>query len=244
MKTKRIFIVLSLVVALIMISSQVTASPNLIENKKTPPGLLKTPGVMATQKAEDRAAGIVGNPHGKRENYKGTITAVDAASITLTLKDDASVTIVLTPETRIRIPSVKDAVVDGLIPGMTVMVQAIRGQDDALTARSVAVIPGKPTKTHHVGIVTAYEPGISITIQAKDEQLYTYLLTETTKILPAERLDLLVVGARVTIISPRDVTSLDQTAKGIVVHPSSVGPTEVEPTEVEPTEVEPTVIPL
>jgi len=31
----------------------------------------------------------------------------------------------------------------------------------------------------------------------------------------------LTVGARVTIISPRDVSSLDRTATGIVVHPQT-----------------------
>jgi len=30
----------------------------------------------------------------------------------------------------------------------------------------------------------------------------------------------LVVGARVTISSPRDVTSMEQTATGIVIHPA------------------------
>jgi hypothetical protein len=41
------------------------------------------------------------------------------------------------------------------------------------------------------------------------------------KILPAERADLLVVGAWVTIISPRDVTQVEPVALGIVVHPAA-----------------------
>jgi len=220
MKTKRIFIVLSMIVALFIISSQVIAAPYAIETKGTPPGMLKTPGAMATQKVEDRAAGVVGNPHGKHENYKGTITAVSTSSITLALKDGTAITVALTAETRIRISTVKAATIDGLKPGMTIMIQAIRGQDDSLTASSVVLVPGKPTKTHNVGVVTVYEPGVSITIQAIDEQLYSYLLTKETKILPVERLALLVVGVRVTTISSRDVTTLDQIATGIVVHPT------------------------
>jgi hypothetical protein len=105
---------------------------------------------------------------------------------------------------------------------MIVMVQAIRGEDDSLTARKILLVPGKPAKTHGVGIVTDYQEGTSIAIQAKDEQFYTYFITAETKILPADRLNLLVVGARVTIISPRDVSSMEQTATGIVVHPAIV----------------------
>lgn len=216
MKTKRIFIILSVLVALFMVSSQVIAAPVNVQAKKTPPGMQKTPGVQATLKAEERGV------KGKHENYKGTITAVDGSSITLTLKDGTSVTVALTADTRIRIAKGKDATPGGLVAGMNVMVQAIRAEDDSLTARAVVAIPGKPAKTHRVGIVTAYVAGGSITIQAKDGQTYTFLLTADTKILPAERLELLVVGARVTIICPRDVSSLDRTATGIVVHPAVV----------------------
>jgi len=222
MKTKQILIILSIIMALFIISSQTVAAYQTLPAKGTPPGLAKTPGAVATQKAEDRETKVAGNPHGKHENYKGTITAADAAGITLALKDGTTITIALTVETRIFIPTVKDASPDGLVVGMTAMIQAVRGEDDSLTALKVVLIPGKPAKTHRVGIVTDYAEGLSITIEAKDGELYTYLLTEETKILPIERLDLLAVGARVTIICPRDVSTLDQTATGIVVHPVEV----------------------
>jgi hypothetical protein len=222
MKTKQILIVLSIIMALFIISSQTVASSQTLQAKGTPPGLAKTPGAVATQKAEDRETRVAGNPHGKHENYKGTITAEDASGITLDLKDGTSITIALTAETRIFIPTVKDASVDGLAVGMTAMVQAVRGEDDSLTALKVLLIPGKPATTHRVGIVTEYAEGSSITIQAKDGELYTFLLTEETKILPVERLELLTVGARVTIICPRDVSTLERTATGIVVHPVEV----------------------
>ncbi len=191
------------------------------ETKGTPPGLVKTPGSVATQKAVDKGTEEVGIPKGKHENYKGTITAVDAGSITLALKDGTGITVMLTGETRIKIPTNKEATFADLGTGMKVMVQAIGGQDDQLTARSVVLIPGKPAKTHRVGIVTNYQAGTSITIQAKDGQLYTFLLTTETKILPAEGAGQLQVGVRVTIIAPRDVSSMDQTATGIVVHPAT-----------------------
>ncbi len=211
----------ALVMALLIISSQTMAASDTLNAKATPPGAIKTPGAMATQKAADKAAGLKGNSKGKHENYKGTITAADAGSITLELKDGSLVTILLTEETTIHILTEKDASASGLEVGMTAMVQAIRGEDDSLTARKVMLVPGKPAKKHRVGIVTAYAEGSSITIQAKDDQMYTFALTEGTKILPAGRTDLLAVGARVTIIAPRDVTTLTSTAAGIVIHPET-----------------------
>ena len=199
--------------AFVLVSTQVNASS--IEKQ---PG--KTPGAVATRVAEMHAVGQKGNPNGKPENYRGEISSVDAGSITLLLKDDPSVTILIDSQTHIRIPTFKGASIKDLKPGMTVMVQARRDQDDSLTAKAVVLIPGKPSKMHRVGIVTAYEAGASITIQDKDGQTFTFLINADTKILPKDRVDLLVVGARVTIICPRDVTGGDALAAGIVVHPA------------------------
>jgi hypothetical protein len=90
-----------------------------------------------------------------------------------------------------------------------------------LTAVQISVTPGKPLPKHHVGVVTAYEAGVSITIEARDGNEYTFLITEETKILPANRAEELAVGRRVTIISHRDVTGGPFTAQGIVVHPET-----------------------
>jgi len=244
MKTKKALFMFSLIAALFLVTSQVIAAPQTFEAKKTP-GVVaaqkvdkqatkeadkatkmaekqatKSVDKQATKMAEKQATKEIKDLKGKKENYKGILTAVDASNITLALKDGAEITIALTAETLIKIPTNNKATVDDLVAGMKVKVQAIRGQDDSLAAKSVTLIPGKPIKTHNVGIVTDYLAGTSITIRAKDGQLYAFLLTEETKILPAERLDLLVVGARVTISSPRDVTSMEQTATGIVIHPA------------------------
>ena len=219
MKTKRIILTSALIIALLMISSQSMAAANTLNAKATPPGAVKTPGAMATQKAVEKAGETKGNSKGKHENYKGTITAADAGSITLELKDGSSVSIILTEETDFHIPTKKDASASGLEIGMTAMVQAVRGEDDSLTARKVILVPGKPAKIHRVGIITAYAAGASITIQSKDEQSFTFILTDETKILPKGRSDLLAVGALVTIIAPRNVSTLDAAAAGIVIHP-------------------------
>jgi len=109
--------------------------------KKTPPGLLKTPGIVATQNADDHDADYYGNPHGKPVNYLGTITAVDETSITLELKEGTSVAVTITPETRIYIPTGKSEDQSELASGLTVMVHAMLDQDESLTARSIIYIP-------------------------------------------------------------------------------------------------------
>jgi hypothetical protein len=212
MKNKLI-IILAVMLALVLASNQVNASP---AGKQ----LEKTPGAAANQAAERQSVGQTGKPNGKPENYKGTISAVDAGSITLTLKDETSIIIYFNEQTRIKIPSVKDATYEDLKPGMGAMVQARRAQDDSLIAKAVHLVPGKPARKHHVGIVTDYVAGVSITIQAKDELFYSFSINDETKLLPLERVGMLDIGARVTIISPRDVTGGEALAAGIVIHPA------------------------
>lgn len=212
MKNK-VIIILVVLIALVLVSTQVYASPI-----GTKPSI--TPGAMATQVAEMHAAGQTENQNGKPENYRGTIGSVDSGSITVVLKDGSSVDILLNDQTQIRVPKFKEAIATDLKPGMKVMVLALRAQDESLTAKAVVAIPGKPAKIHRVGTVTVYAAGTSITIQdKKDGQTYTFLINADTKVLPEERVDLLGEGTLVTIICPRDVTGGDPIAAGIVIHP-------------------------
>lgn len=205
-------------------TTQVLASPAAFADPKRTP--VHTPGAQATERANERDTQGIGNPHGKRVNFKGTIAAVDASSLTLTLNDGASLTFILTADTRIKIPTLgQSATPANLSVGMQANVNATQDDTGTLTARIVLVVPGKPTLTHRVGTVTDYQAGISITIQAQDGKPYTFLLTAETKILPVERADQLVVGARVTVIAPRDVAGGTLTATGIVVHPAGTGGT-------------------
>ena len=172
---------------------------------------LVTPGAQATAQA-----GL----HGKPAHFRGTITAVDASSLTLQLADGTSVTIALTAETRIKVPG-PQAQGDVLLVGMQAMVMATGDATLGWTARSVVAIPGAPVRTHRVGTVITYTAGVSISIEATDGQTYTFALTADTKILPAEQAASLAVGSLVTIIAPRDPAALTWTASGIVVHPTS-----------------------
>lgn len=236
MKIYRVLLFVFLGFVLLFVSTQAFASPVTVPNAKDTPVTTKTPKPKkdtekATQKAEDKATKQADKlddkatkqadkPKGKHEHFKGTVAAVDSASLTLTLKDGSSVTIGLTSNTRIKFAGKKDSAPTSIEVGMTVSVQAIRDENNNLIARKVMAIPGKPSKIHRVGIVTEYTPGASITIQDKDGNTFTFTLTSETKLLPAERAGELAVGSRVTIIAPRDPATGGVTVKGIVIHPA------------------------
>ena len=133
-----------------------------------------------------------------------------------------SASFIITLDTRINIPTLgKFVTFADLLTGLQVHIRAQQDDGGLYTALSVIVTPGKPTRIHRVGVVTDYQPGVSITIQANDGNLYLFTLTPDTKILPAAWVDQLVVEARVTIISPRSVTTGQSIATGIVVHPAA-----------------------
>lgn len=219
MKIHRVLLFLFVIVVLLFASTQVFASPASMPNAKNTPGAQAT--AKATENANENDNHKNNQPHGKHEHFKGTVTAVDSSSLTLTLRDGSSMTIGLSSDTDIKFPGPKDSAPTGIQNGMTVNVQAIRDQSNNLVALRVMVIPGKPSKIHRVGTVTAYAAGSSITIQAKDGNTYTFTLSVDTKILPEERAGQLAVGSFVTIIAPRDVAGGAAIAKGIVVHPAT-----------------------
>jgi hypothetical protein len=183
----------------------------------------------ATQQAEKDL-----RRQGQKLHFKGTVAGVTETGLKLVLADGTSIDFILTPESVIKIPAVSpNATWQQLLPGVKANVQAVQsatgqepaGQDPAvqnpaptLTVVKVLVIPGKPIKTHRVGLVTAYTAGASITIEEKDHKLYTYLLDGKTVILPIELAGQLAVGARVTVIVMPDPAGGAGTALGIVVH--------------------------
>ncbi len=212
------FLILALMTGLFFLTTQAFAGqPAGVEAKKTPgtpPGAQHTPGPHKTPRPTKF--------HARPQNYKGTIRAVDASSLTLTLGDGSSITVGITSETRIKIPASQSGTAT-LQVGMTAVVQALPDESGALVARHIVVVPGRPGLVHRVGWVTDYQAGVSITIQAQDGNAYTFQIGTETKILPAERAAQLGVGARVTVIAPRDPSTLGWTARGIVVHPAGSG---------------------
>jgi uncharacterized protein DUF5666 len=161
---------------------------------------------------------------GKRTVWRGVVTSADLATLNTTLADNSTVSFNLTGDTVIRVPGNHTATTADFQPGAKVMVFGCTDSSGALTALRIALVPGKPTKQHHVGVVTDYVAGSSITILAHNGQSYTYLLSPDTKILPKDRVDQLAVCSLVTVIFPRNKTGGDTTAAGIVVHPADVRP--------------------
>jgi len=218
MKAFRILLFAVLALALLA-GTQVFASPLPGPDAQgTKPA--KTPGARATQNAIERAAGQAGKGLGKHENFKGMVEAVDAASLTLKLRDGSTVTVALDAGTRIKFPGRKDLAPAAIQAGVQAMVQALRDGAGNLVARRVMVIPGKPSKIHRVGTVTAYTAGSSITIQTKKGESFTFEITPETVLLPAERAGELAVGSLVTIVAPRDPATGGVRVRGIVVHPA------------------------
>jgi hypothetical protein len=225
MKRNLISILVVALLAAAMITLQVAASPAVDSVYKSTKQT--TPGAKATEKAIQKATDGIGKPEktpkmtGKKVNLRGILASVDAVSLTLTQADGTLVTVALTTDTRVQIPNLGgNATLVDLLPGVKVVIQAAQAEDGTLTALKVSVTPGKPAKIHRVGEVTAYTPGASISILAKDGQTYTFVVTADTKLLPTDRSDKLAVGALVTIICPRDVTGGPLTAAGIVIHPA------------------------
>jgi uncharacterized protein DUF5666 len=214
MKQNRFFLFFIFIIILLLATTQVFASPANIPLAKD------TPGAKATEKAEEKTFEQAGKQHDKHEHFKGTVSAVESNSITLTLRDSSSVTVGLTADTQIKFPGPKDNTPPSIQTGMNVMIQAIRDQSDNLIALRVMTIPGKPSKIHRVGMVTEYTARKSITIKDKKGNTYSFSLSVDTKLLPVERAESLVVGSLVTIIAPRDPASGGVTIKGIVIHPA------------------------
>jgi hypothetical protein len=219
MKKTTLILSLLLVISLFLAATSQVSGSTFIANNDTQFGN-NVPGVKPTKKVNDHTPGPPDKVKGKPVNIKGIIASAEPGSIVITQTDGSSVRVGITAETRISIASMgRDGGIANLVPGMQVGVQATE-KDGILTARSIHVIPGKPEKTHNVGVVTDYQAGVSITIAATDGMSYTFLLSPDVKILPEERISLLIVGVYVTIISPRDVTSTDLIATGIVIHPA------------------------
>jgi hypothetical protein len=157
--------------------------------------------------------------HGAVQVYKGTLTGpITDTSITVTLADGTPQPITVGTNTQVKIPTMKGATLTDLVEGETVVVQ-VRSD----VAVRILLVPGKPTLTHRVGTVTAYSPASgdtpgSITIKAVDDVEYTFVVTDTTKFLPAGVEP--KVDDVVTIIAPRNpaTPTAPLTATGIVIH--------------------------
>ena len=194
--------------------------------------------------------------HGSVMVYKGVIASITPAettdqnppasspqvattlgTLTLTLADGSTVDLTVTDQTQVKIPTLKNATMDDLAVGETVVVQTRTDADGNTVVVKILLVPGKPISVHRVGTVTDYVAPVaaiettdatdgSITIMAQDGMEYTFTVTSDTKLLPTGTTEV-NVGDMVTIIAPRNpATPTEQlTAMGIVVHMPDTGDT-------------------
>jgi len=223
-KTLSISAIVLLGLVLIFSQAFAFANPARLDEAKPTAKPNKTPEVESTQVEKDK-----GKPpeqakgksedakaKGKKYNFNGVVVSYASDALVIQDKKGETVTLVITADTLIK-SGAKDGAVE-IQAEMKVAVQASKADDGTLTALRIQVIPGKPRRIHRVGVVSAYD-GSTITVQdAKGST--TFQVAPDVIILPAERAADLKVGARVTIISPRDPAGGTPVAKGIVIHPA------------------------
>jgi len=148
---------------------------------------------------------------------RGEVTDVEVTGVgSGEIEVDEETVIMVDEATKIRVPTLgSSATLDDIELGMKVAIQAYE-IDDKLHARHIVVIPGKPQYRHHVGIVTEYEEGVSITIEDKWENTVTFEIADEFKVLPPGAT--VEEGKRVTVISRRDPAGDCLIARGVVVH--------------------------
>ncbi|MGB7537314.1 MAG: DUF5666 domain-containing protein [Anaerolineales bacterium] len=163
---------------------------------------------------------------GKAAEFKGTIAAVDAGNLTLTLEDGSNRIFVLTSETKIRIPGFgHDATFADLKVGDGATVRAKKDESGVLVAESIDVEPVQPVLVRYAGTVTDYQAGAGIAIREKNGTLRTFLITSDTKIIfdPKDKSKNLRVGSEVTIAAVRDASGGTPTASEIAVKAPKAG---------------------
>jgi RNase P/RNase MRP subunit p29 len=174
----------------------------------TPPGLLRTPPAPH----ETPSAG----KDGKRHGIFGSVSAKGSNTLTVQTQQ-GEVVVTVTSETKFHVPTKRNATFADVVVNDRV---AVNGTPTAsgLTAKQVAVAPGKPAIRHRVGEVTAFSPGASITIKDAQGGTETFVVTAQT-IIRNPKGSGIAVGDKVTIVSRRDPSTDTFTAAAIVVHP-------------------------
>ncbi len=190
----------------------VAVSTIAFAQRPTPP--ITPPGQSGTPPAPHESS--PSGKDGKRHGIFGTVTAKGSDSFTVHTKE-GDVVVTVTADTRFHIPTKRNATFADLAIGDRVAVNGTP-TSSGITAKQVAVAPGKPTIQHRVGKVTAYTPGTSITIQDAQGGTETFVVTAQT-IIRNPKGGGVAIGDKVTIVSRRDPSTDTFTASAIVVHP-------------------------
>jgi len=153
---------------------------------------------------------------GKVKVVRGEVKADPTGNVIVIKVNSEEVSINVVPDkTRFKVPTLREATLSDIKGGMQVVAQVYE-KETQLYARHIMVIPGKPQYRHHVGKVTAYMPGVSITIQPRKGDPATFQIVGELKVLP--RGATVDEGDWVTVISRRNPANDQLIAFGVVVH--------------------------
>jgi len=127
-----------------------------------------------------------------------------------------SKTIVVDNETEYKVPGLnKEAKLSDIKVGMQIVALCYE-KGEKLYARQITVIASRLSYGHHVGEVVAYHAGDNITIKDKWNNIVTFKIGESFKILPNGAT--INVGDQVTVITRAHPLTGDRIAFGVVVH--------------------------
>lgn len=158
------------------------------------------------------------------QNYTGVISSVASDHLTLTLGDGSTVDVKLGANTQTNVPALGvNATVNGLLVNQQANVTVHTDANQSLVADNIQVNPATVsadvTLNPALSLVTAYQPGVSITVKDGSGQLAMFQLTGNTQVSPASA-DL-KVGSYVSITPLHDMVCGPLTAGEIVVSDGS-----------------------
>jgi hypothetical protein len=180
-------------------------------------GKLDTTTQVLTATSLNVVPGQTTGKNGEEANAAGAVTDYQTGVSITILNDKGEPVTYLITETTQFLPADQAA---GITPGAVVVVIPVDPTADPLVAGTIVVSSPEELGTP-MGVVTDYQPGMSITITDKDAVETTYLLTETTILLPAELAATLAVGDTVAI-TPVDPKAEELTAALILVQAPEV----------------------
>jgi hypothetical protein len=198
-------------------ANSLTAKANLAPTSQSALGV--GVNVSANQSGVQTSGSLAG-----LQNYSGVISGVSNDLLTLKLGDGSTVNVKLGTNTQTNVPSLGvNATVNGLLVNQQANVTAHADANQSLVADEVQVNPGTvnadvsldPT----LSLVTAYQPGVSITVKDNSGQLTLFQLTGNTRVSPTSAN--LGVGSYVSITPLHDMVCGPLTAGNIVVSDGS-----------------------
>ena len=205
--------------------------------------LVVTALVMLALLSSAPGAGAQGSPasaapaprppsHLRQRDFRGSLVSLDGSILTLHLQDGTSQAFTLAANTVLAGPSQAGGVTAAQVAAATrLRVSAQQAAPNGAWTAVRVLIEDHPRPVHSTdgpktsqaasptGLVKAYSPGESISLQLADGQAVTYPLNSATRLLPPGHSAELAVGGRVTLLAAPGASAGDP-AWAVIVLPS------------------------